>query len=380
MDNLTHSLVGLVAAKAGLEKWSPGATAIALLAANAPDSDIVVLLTRDRWSFLQHHRGITHSIIGTLILAIALPLTFHLGDYLLSLVFKRPQKVKFRWLLAVSLIVGATHPLLDWTNNYGIRFLLPWSQRWSYGDLVFIVDPFLWLIFGGAAFLLTSGSRVQKWFWLAIGVVSTVVVIVGPRFETSTFIALRLIWTLGLVILITLFALRASRRFGAQRLALVAFGLAIFYWGSLWFMHQRALKLAEAQAQTMIQSDRESIVKIAAMPTLANPFRWDCVFETNFATYRFPLSLIDAQVQKRVVRYSKPDALLSDAINSISNDRRLRIFEGFARFPVSQLADPGCATETLVEFADLRYTEPGNSRGPFSLELPVDCPVSSTHQ
>jgi len=66
MDNLTHSLVGLAAAKSGLEKLSPGATTVCLLAANAPDADIVVLLFSDRWGFLQHHRGITHAIIGTL--------------------------------------------------------------------------------------------------------------------------------------------------------------------------------------------------------------------------------------------------------------------------------------------------------------------------
>ena len=45
--------------------------------------------------------------------------------------------------MLASFIVSATHPLLDWTNNYGIRFFLPWSQKWSYGDLVFIVDPYL---------------------------------------------------------------------------------------------------------------------------------------------------------------------------------------------------------------------------------------------
>jgi hypothetical protein len=38
------------------------------------------------------------------------------------------------------------------------------------------------------------------------------------------------------------------------------------------------------------------------------------------------------------------------------------------------LADESCATQTLVQLADLRYTEPGTSRGNFSLELPVDCP------
>jgi inner membrane protein len=52
MDNLTHSFLGLAAAKAGLEKLSPGATALCVLAANAPDADIVVLAFGDRWSFL----------------------------------------------------------------------------------------------------------------------------------------------------------------------------------------------------------------------------------------------------------------------------------------------------------------------------------------
>jgi len=50
------------------------------------------------------------------------------------------------------------------------------------------------------------------------------------------------------------------------------------------------------------------------------------------------------------------------------------VFLGFARFPVLQLADPDCVTRTLVQIADLRYTEPGRSRGTFSLEMPVDCP------
>ena len=31
----------------------------------------------------------------------------------------------------------------------------------------------------------------------------------------------------------------------------------------------------------------------------------------------------------------------------------------------------GCFGETLVQFADLRYTEPGAVRGNFALEIPV---------
>ena len=71
MDNLTHTFVGLAAAKAGLEKLSPGATTLCVLAANSPDSDIIVLAFGDRWDFLQHHRGITHAIVGVIGLAIS---------------------------------------------------------------------------------------------------------------------------------------------------------------------------------------------------------------------------------------------------------------------------------------------------------------------
>ncbi len=41
MDNLTHSLVGLFLARAGLNRLAPDATAAMILAANLPDADIV---------------------------------------------------------------------------------------------------------------------------------------------------------------------------------------------------------------------------------------------------------------------------------------------------------------------------------------------------
>ena len=143
MDNLTHSLVGLTAAKAGLEKLSPGATTLCVLAANSPDVDIVVLLFQGRWAYLHHHRGITHSLVGAAVLALALPLVFYLGDRIIAQIRKRERQVRLKGLLLVSILTTATHPLLDWSNNYGIRFLLPWNARWSYGDFTFVVDPFI---------------------------------------------------------------------------------------------------------------------------------------------------------------------------------------------------------------------------------------------
>src|SRR5215471_8252933 len=183
MDNLTHSLVGLAAAKAGLDRLSPYSTTVCLLAANAPDIDSASGFFGDRWTVLQHHRGITHSILGTFLLALIVPaLVFALAK-LVSRRRTQPAPARFRGLLIASAISIVTHPLLDWTNNYGVRPLLPWSGKWFYGDLAFVVDPYIWLVLGGAVFLLTSKRWTQIGLWTVIGAISTPLVLLAtlPR-------------------------------------------------------------------------------------------------------------------------------------------------------------------------------------------------------
>jgi inner membrane protein len=130
MDTLTHSLVGLTASKAGLEKLSPATSVVCILVANAPDVDFISGIFGDRWTLLHYHRGITHSILGTLLLALLIPSLFWLGDLIVSGWRRQARIIRFRGLLLAALIVGATHPLMDWTNNYGLRPLLPWSGKW----------------------------------------------------------------------------------------------------------------------------------------------------------------------------------------------------------------------------------------------------------
>ena len=374
MDNLTHSLVGLTAAKAGLEKLSPGATALCLLAANAPDADIIVLAFGDRWDFLQHHRGITHAIVGVITLALLLPLIFYFVDRLWSRFRNRPPTVKLQGLLLASFIVSATHPLLDWTNNYGIRFLLPWSQKWSYGDLVFIVDPYLWLILGGAAFLLTTRTRFSKFTWAAIAAVLTFLIVASPRSSMLPHQWLiALLWIVVLATLIVLFLKNAHARWGS-RIAFAAFALVLCYWTVLAFAHAQALQRGSEEARRIASANGEIVGRRAAMPRLANPFRWDFVFETDRATYRFDVGVMDSTNVSDAVRYARPTGELKAVLDSIAEQKPVRVFLGFARFPVLQLADPDCVTRTLVQIADLRYTEPGRSRGSFSLEVPIDCP------
>lgn len=374
MDNLTHSLVGLTAAKAGLERLSPGASVLCVLAANSPDADIVVLAFGDRWDFLQYHRGITHAIVGVVFLAVLLPMIFYGVDRLWARLRHQSPKTKFRGLLIASVIVSATHPLLDWTNNYGIRFLLPWSPRWFYGDLVFVVDPFIWVVLGGAAFLLASKTKTSKFFWALVAAIITFLILFsgrGGELPNQTLIAA--LWIAAVVAIIGLFVAGARERWGSK-IAFVAFAIVVAYWGALSFLHSIALEKGREEANQIATPNRETVARFAAMPTLANPLRWDFVFETDQATYRFPVALNGQTPAGRVIRYPKPSGKTAAALEAVSRDKPAHVFLGFARFPVAHLADPDCMTQTLLQLADLRYTEPGRSRGTFAVELPVDCP------
>jgi inner membrane protein len=376
MDNLTHSLVGLAAAKAGLERLSPRATAICILAANAPDSDIVWLIFGDRWSFLQNHRGITHSILGTLCLALALPILITAIEWALSGLRGKQLEINLAGLFIASIIVSATHPLMDWTNNYGIRPLLPWNPQWFYGDLVFVVDPFLWLLFGGASFLLTSRTRLQRVAWSALGLIITLLVMLGSmqRRALSDPLVVRVFWITALICIFLLYATNAAKRWG-RKIAIASFVVLLAYWGSLAYVHSLALGRAGEQASLLAHGNGETIGKLAAMPTLANPLNWECVFETDRATYRFDVSLTGSASAAGAVRYERPSPETTPLVQTASQDKRAQALLGFARFPVIKVADTSCTIQTLVSFADLRYTEPGKSRGTFAVEVPVDCPV-----
>ena len=60
-----------------------------------------------------------------------------------------------RWLAAwsIALIAIASHLLLDLTNIYGVRLLLPFSGRWFHWDLTPVIDLTIWamLLLGIAA-------------------------------------------------------------------------------------------------------------------------------------------------------------------------------------------------------------------------------------
>jgi hypothetical protein len=74
-----------------------------------------------------------------------------------------------------------------------------------------------------------------------------------------------------------------------------------------------------------------------------------------------------------LVRNEKPQGSDAGVIARASSNEAASVFLEFARFPVFQV-EGDCASQLLVQLADLRYTEPGpGPRGSFGLELPISC-------
>ena len=150
-------------------------------------------------------------------LALLIPLLFYAGDSVYARIRKQKRRVKFRGLLLASLIMVAAHVLMDWTNNYGVRPLLPWSGKWYYGDLVFIADPWIWLVVGGAAFLLTSKRTWQKIFWAALALLLTALVLLFPLENAGVTYpnVFRVLWIAAIIALIfTCWTTRLVSRYG----------------------------------------------------------------------------------------------------------------------------------------------------------------------
>ena len=144
MDNLAHTLAGLAIAEAGLRrKTALGATTLAI-AANLPDIDVGIYLFGDGVDALAFRRGWTHGILAMVVLPVLLAVCMR-GVSRLRRHSAEARVASWQWLLVLSAIGVWSHPLLDFLNTYGVRFLMPFSGRWFYGDALFIIDPWLWL-------------------------------------------------------------------------------------------------------------------------------------------------------------------------------------------------------------------------------------------
>lgn len=331
MDNLTHSLVGIALSRAFFKNKAPLATTMLVLAANAPDLDVLVA-----WrgiDYLAWHRNLTHSLLFLPVWMLIIALLWRwlsrsrlrrgqtwipeLGEWrnapekqvMQSLGAKvahpgRLPENPVTWrlgLLAGFLGVGS-HLLLDWTNSYGIRLFSPLNSHWFALDWMPIVDPWLWLIL--AAFLLLP---------MVLGLVGREM---GAR--------------------------KSAHRASAYA-ALVAM---FFWWGLRADMHARAVHFT---AQSILPG--EAARNTAAIPEIFSPFLWRGIVSLPGRYYVGSVQALTLQWRRQPRVLYKPASM--PAIQAAEQSRDGRIFLNFSRFPYVRVRRGRRRTEVIL--SDLRF-------------------------
>lgn len=283
MDPLAHTLVGVALAETRLARWAGRdgrrtgvAVAACALAANAPDVDVAAYFVSGDFA-LEHRRGWTHGVLAWMVLPLVVTAALLLWER-----WRRGDlsRLSPRGLLALSFAALATHPLLDWLNTYGIRLLAPFDWRWFYGDTLFIVDPWLWLLAGGAAFLARRWGWRGLVGWALLAAATSAVVLAGTPERLP---AAQAAWLAAVAALAITWSRPAWRqrldgeRGRGERVAAVGLALAALYVAAMVASAQAARGLAFEELERRGFEVASSRGRLMAGPLPVTPFRRDVV-------------------------------------------------------------------------------------------------------
>jgi len=315
LEPITHFLTGACLSRAGLNRKTGLATLTLVLASETPDLDIVTAFGGSV-AYLQHHRGITHTIIGAPFVA-AGTLALVYGIYKILSRWRKP-KIPPRWarLYVYALIAVLIHIFLDFTNGYGVRPFEPFSWKWYSWDILFIFDPVL------------------------LTVLFLAVIVPGLFRLISEEIGER----------------KAPRGRGAAIFALLFF-VALIYMRD--FEHRRAVNLLKS----LTYSDEEPR-RASAYPTIFDPFVWNAVVETQDFFRSAIVSPHAGQFDPdgTATTLYKPE---ETAVTLAAKNSRLgHVYLDWAQYPVVETERLANDEGYRVRFTDLRFERISGDRRP----------------
>lgn len=314
VEPVTHLLTGACLARTGFNRKAAYATLAMTLAAEAPDLDVL-------WGFggpiteFEHHRGVTHTFIAAPVIAAIVVFVV----WLIHRWRKKPTAAPVRWglLWFFALIAVLSHLLLDYTNNYGLRPFFPFNDRWYARSIVFIFDP-----------------------------------VIFAALVASFFVP----WILGLT----------DREIGARRVRFRGRGWSIamlvfivLWWGVRNAEHAHAIELVENGGYVSAP-----ITRIDAEPSMANPFSWRVIAETQDSYEVLRVHTLTNVVESDAA-FTVYKPAVTPAVRAAKQSYAGRVYLDWSKFPV--VTDVGAAPAPgawlpksgwhTVEFEDLRFDD-----------------------
>ncbi len=276
MDNLSHSVVGLAVGEFAHrilpQETSPDDNRLrrylllvaCWLASNFPDLDLVLTpLLPAPLGYLLHHRGHTHTLLYAIPQALLLCGTLWLSWPAARRLLRRSTDAR-RGLVFVVSAGFVLHMLMDYLNSYGIHPFHPFDSRWFYGDMVFILEPVFWIVFG-----VPMAMTVQR---LPLRILLLALLIGAPvYFTTRGFLP----WASLFTLLVTAAVLgRLQHRAGTRGIAALSAAMIMI----LAFVVVQGLASAEARTVvTRVMQGKDAGSRVLDVSTTSfpsNPLCW----------------------------------------------------------------------------------------------------------
>jgi membrane-bound metal-dependent hydrolase YbcI (DUF457 family) len=344
VDNLTHTLFAVTLAGTPLRRAGGGTTAALILASSAPDIDFVSMAA-GAGSYLTWHRGPTHGLLGIV----------GLGTLTAALVWSgrwardrwRPvervpredvetRAASFGMLVAISIVGGLLHVLMDLATSYGTQLLSPFEWSWYAMDWLPIVDIYLLIVLAVT---------------LAIGRIAP-----DARHRLAA---------MALLLMAAEYGFRATMHHQALADAPRLFGplLPQRCEPDIAFRDATAInRWPRPRVEPPPPGAKPCLVEIAAQPTFTSPFRWRLIAHLSNAYDLREIDLLDRrlhppetgeadQMWRPPLRY--PDQWVPQTMAAAAT-RTAQRFLGFSRFPAARTyVDPTGAV--TVHWSDVRF-------------------------
>lgn len=291
MDNISHSLIGLALGELAERTLAPEPDPVRArvrhrlllvscwAASTVPDLDLLLAPLAPRpLGYLLHHRGHTHTLLGTIPQALLLLALLWLLWPSARHVLRASRSAR----LATIGVVWAgllLHIGIDYLNVYGVHPFYPFDPRWVYGDMVYIVEPVFWVAFGAPLAAIARPGMARR-----IGILALVAVpLAAAALGFMAWGSLAGLAALGLGL--AWYQCRAPARSRA------ALGLAVLAAGMFVTFQGLAVRAAQAIVAAAPHHGRLLDVALSAFP--ANPLCWSFVaIELDSGSYRLRRGLL----------------------------------------------------------------------------------------
>lgn len=291
MEILTHALIALTLARAGQKLLPRYGLAMLVVPGVAADLDFLSYFGGPS-AYLRFHRGVLHSVLGSVVLVCVLALVFWAvarraaaKNSALNL-----PRLSFLSAAVVCGVAVAVHLLFDLASGIGVQLLWPFREKWTAWDLVNALDPWVLVV-------LVLGLALPE-------VLRLVSEEIGER----------------------------NREPRGRVAAIVTLLLLLLYFGARAGLHSRAVGELNAR-----EYHGAPPLAVGAFPSSISLLDWRGVVSTDNDIEVIEISLAPGAGfdPERAVRHYKPEE--SAALEAGQNTAAARTFLRYARFPLAAL-------------------------------------------